>query len=233
MKSKNALTCPSRTSVSGDVTLRPSCSSWRSQLETVGRPLEHTPSNEGEITTYQHNSLEPQVGFNFENVCWVEITWNPIDSRWDAVRPAGQNYNCDIDTRGLPTREQWGHIDGQPEEEPSTSEPRTPAPSETSGDDNEDSESDQEEPETNEIAQTAESLHITEPERPYLEPSDRTNPTHPQEQEEEYPHDDQVNGSRGTSEEDPHKEDHQEDHEEDHQEEGSLTQGDCRVGEQD
>ncbi|KAH9014841.1 hypothetical protein EDB85DRAFT_1899021 [Lactarius pseudohatsudake] len=104
------------------------------------------------------------VEFNFENVCWVEITWNPINSQWDAVRPAGRSYNCDIDTRGLPTREQWGHIDGRPEEEPSTSEPRTPAPSETSGDDNEDSESDQEEPETNEIAQTAESLHITEPE---------------------------------------------------------------------
>jgi len=92
----------------------------------------------------------------------VEVTWNPVDNRWDAVRPAGRNYNCDIDARNLPTREQWGRIDGQEDEEPSTSEPRTPAPSETSqeGDQSES----EDESEVAEIAQAAESLHIAEPE---------------------------------------------------------------------
>ncbi|KAH8991292.1 hypothetical protein EDB92DRAFT_1995091 [Lactarius akahatsu] len=102
------------------------------------------------------------VEFNFDNLCWVEITWNPVDNRYDAVRPAGRNYNCDIDARNLPTREEWGRIDGQPEEEPSTSEPRTPTPSETSGDDEETN--DDEESEVGEIIQTAESLRINEPE---------------------------------------------------------------------
>ncbi|KAH9030849.1 hypothetical protein EDB83DRAFT_2525871 [Lactarius deliciosus] len=109
-----------------------------------------------------HTDSAPyNVEFNFDNLCWVEITWNPIDNRFDAVRPAGRNFNCDIDSRGLPTREQWGQIDGQPEEEPSTSEPRTPAPSETSGDETSNNE---DEPEIEEVIQTAESLHLNEPE---------------------------------------------------------------------
>ncbi|KAH9030777.1 hypothetical protein EDB85DRAFT_2146507 [Lactarius pseudohatsudake] len=103
------------------------------------------------------------VEFNFENVCWVEIMWNPIDNRWDVVRPAGRNFNCDIDARGLPNREQWGQIDGRPEEEPSTSEPRTPAPSKTSREDDQ-TEADDEESEVAAVTQTAELLHITEPE---------------------------------------------------------------------
>ncbi|KAH8978762.1 hypothetical protein EDB92DRAFT_2119081 [Lactarius akahatsu] len=108
------------------------------------------------------------VEFNFDNLCWVEITWNPIENRYNAVRPAGRNYNCDIDARNLPTREEWGRIDGQPEEEPSTSEPRTPAPSETS-EDNEETDND-EESEVGEIIQTAESLRINEPENIEVHP---------------------------------------------------------------
>ncbi|KAH9160217.1 hypothetical protein EDB89DRAFT_1915035 [Lactarius sanguifluus] len=26
------------------------------------------------------------VEFNFENVCWTEVTWNPIDNRWDVTQ---------------------------------------------------------------------------------------------------------------------------------------------------
>ncbi|KAH8976831.1 hypothetical protein EDB92DRAFT_1823119, partial [Lactarius akahatsu] len=107
------------------------------------------------------------VEFNFDHLCWVEITWNPIDNRYDAVRPIGRNYNCDIDSRNLPTRAEWGCIDGQPEEEPSTSEPRTPAPSETSGDDEE---TNDEESEVGDIIQTAESLRINEPENIEIHP---------------------------------------------------------------
>ncbi|KAH8998380.1 hypothetical protein EDB83DRAFT_2534102 [Lactarius deliciosus] len=75
---------------------------------------------------------------------------------------SGRNYNCNIDARGLPTREQWGRIDGQPEEEPSTSEPRTPAPSETSGEEETSNAGD--ESEIEDVVQTAESLRINEPE---------------------------------------------------------------------
>ncbi|KAH8981478.1 hypothetical protein EDB92DRAFT_1953103 [Lactarius akahatsu] len=67
-----------------------------------------------------------------------------------------------------PSQQQCGRIDGQPEEEPSTSEPRTPAPSETSGDDDEETNDD--ESEVDNIVQTAESLRLNEPENIEIHP---------------------------------------------------------------
>ncbi|KAH9015692.1 hypothetical protein EDB85DRAFT_1898580 [Lactarius pseudohatsudake] len=127
---------------------------------------------------YQCNSLEWPGGENIEETLDTssishqdppDIDQSNLTSTtsagWDVVRPAGRNYNCDIDSRGLPNREQWGRIDGHPEEEPSTSEPRTPAPSETSGEDDQmEDDEEEDEPEVAAITQTAESLHITEPE---------------------------------------------------------------------
>ncbi|KAH9180282.1 hypothetical protein EDB89DRAFT_1900224 [Lactarius sanguifluus] len=51
----------------------------------------------------------------FKHICWVEVTWNPIDNWWDTVRPAGPSYNCNIDARNVPIHTQWGRIDGTPE----------------------------------------------------------------------------------------------------------------------
>ncbi|KAH9059802.1 hypothetical protein EDB87DRAFT_1577340 [Lactarius vividus] len=87
------------------------------------------------------------VEFNFDHLCWVEVTWNPVDHRWDVVRPAGPNYHCNINIRDIPTdRNSWGCIDGQTKE--SESESQTPEESE-----NEQS-----------LVQQAESLRIQEPE---------------------------------------------------------------------
>ena len=52
------------------------------------------------------------VEFNFAHVCWVETTWNPIDRRWDVIRPLGPQYQCDI-YEPIPHVSDWGPLDGQ------------------------------------------------------------------------------------------------------------------------
>ncbi|KAH9031268.1 hypothetical protein EDB84DRAFT_1562286 [Lactarius hengduanensis] len=124
------------------------------------------------------------VEFNFEHSCWVEVTWNPIDNRWDAVRPAGRNYNCDIDARNLPVGTNWGPIDGAPTEDPSTSEPHTEAPSEEGESENEHTTDDQEsDGETNQLVQRAELLHIDEPEVIRINPPEMATETITREEE--------------------------------------------------
>ncbi|KAI9436903.1 hypothetical protein H4582DRAFT_2077903 [Lactarius indigo] len=78
---------------------------WRERGEDTGYFVEFNGPNR----------FRP-VEFNFEHLCWTEVTWNPIDHRWDIVRPAGRNYNCDIDARELNSRADYGPIDGQAQE---------------------------------------------------------------------------------------------------------------------
>ncbi|KAH9016609.1 hypothetical protein EDB84DRAFT_1443062 [Lactarius hengduanensis] len=123
------------------------------------------------------------IEFNFKHSCWVEVTWNPIDNHWDAIRLAGRNYNCDIDAQNLPVGTNWGPIDGAPTEEPSTSEPRTPAPSEGSESEHtSDQESEEEDNETSQLVQQAESLHINEPEVIHINPPEMATETITQEE---------------------------------------------------
>ena len=48
------------------------------------------------------------VEFNFAHACWVETTWNPIDRRWDVIRPLGPQYQCDI-YEPIPHVSEWCH----------------------------------------------------------------------------------------------------------------------------
>src|SRR5258707_13064802 len=61
------------------------------------------------------------VEFNFLRVCWVEVTWNPIDQRWDHVRPLGPQYQCEIRDPPPPLTE-WGRVDGEEEESSESNE---------------------------------------------------------------------------------------------------------------
>ncbi|KAH9025153.1 hypothetical protein EDB85DRAFT_2149956 [Lactarius pseudohatsudake] len=53
------------------------------------------------------------VEFNFDHICWAEVAWNPPLQRWDVNRPAGPEFRCDIDRCKIPSREDWGRLDGQ------------------------------------------------------------------------------------------------------------------------
>ncbi|KAH9041971.1 hypothetical protein EDB85DRAFT_1886021 [Lactarius pseudohatsudake] len=53
------------------------------------------------------------VEFNFKHICWAEVAWNPPLQRWDINRPAGSEFHCDIDRREIPSRKNWGQLDGQ------------------------------------------------------------------------------------------------------------------------
>ncbi len=64
------------------------------------------------------------VEFNHNFVCWTEVTWNAPNNRWDIVRPAGPDYQCDIFKDEVQTVGQVGLIDRQP-----APTPRTPVPS--------------------------------------------------------------------------------------------------------
>ncbi|KAH9039631.1 hypothetical protein EDB85DRAFT_2141138 [Lactarius pseudohatsudake] len=53
------------------------------------------------------------VEFNFDHICWAEVAWNPPLQRWDVNRPAGSEFHCDIDRHEIPSREDWGRLNGQ------------------------------------------------------------------------------------------------------------------------
>ncbi|KAH9040495.1 hypothetical protein EDB85DRAFT_2173781 [Lactarius pseudohatsudake] len=53
------------------------------------------------------------VEFNFDHICWAKVAWNPPLQRWDVNRPAGSEFCCDINRREIPSREDWGRLDGQ------------------------------------------------------------------------------------------------------------------------
>ncbi|KAH9166200.1 hypothetical protein EDB89DRAFT_1910854 [Lactarius sanguifluus] len=139
--------------------------------------------------------------------------WNPIDNRWDVVRPTGRSYNCDIDAREVPDRAQWGHINGTPGTEPSESKSQDEEESEEDG---------QEEGSSlgavgGQIIQRAESLCIDKPEIIQIQApdmaTDQTNQTH---QANEVQHDhcqgNHSSASRGADSQkvDPWPEDHRE-----------------------
>ncbi|KAI9434487.1 hypothetical protein H4582DRAFT_2176304 [Lactarius indigo] len=130
--------------------------SWRERQEETGYFVE-----------FNGPSRFCPVEFNFDHLCWVEVTWNPIDSQWDAVRPAGPRYRCDIDARELNTRSDWGPIDGQLREH-STGEVVTEEGSELSQEESEGRDPNQTETSGGAIQdlliERAESAHITEPE---------------------------------------------------------------------
>ncbi len=64
------------------------------------------------------------VEFNHNFMCWMEITWNAPQHRWDVERPTRPDYHCDIFKDEVVTAGQVGPIDRQ-----SLPTPRTPAPS--------------------------------------------------------------------------------------------------------
>ncbi|KAH9009809.1 hypothetical protein EDB84DRAFT_1570984 [Lactarius hengduanensis] len=71
------------------------------------------------------------VEFNFERHCWVELKWDHSADKYKAVQPAHDVLQCNILASEVTTRDQWGPIDGQPEEEEHARSPtpKTPAPS--------------------------------------------------------------------------------------------------------
>ena len=61
------------------------------------------------------------VEFNFAHACWVEVTWNPIDRRWDCICPLHPRYQCEI-LYPVPPVNKWGPLDGAENTEPQTVE---------------------------------------------------------------------------------------------------------------
>ena len=77
-------------------------------------------------------------------MCWVETTWNPIDWRWDVIRPLGPQYQCDI-YEPIPHISDWGPLNGQEVSQgPNTTHAST-------------------DPVVTDLALAAESIHIYEP----------------------------------------------------------------------
>ena len=71
------------------------------------------------------------VDFNFEHTCWCEVRYDAGCDQIQAHRIAPEDLGCDIYTRDLVHRDQWGQIDGQPTDNSDTeATPKTPAPSE-------------------------------------------------------------------------------------------------------
>ncbi|KAH9056602.1 hypothetical protein EDB87DRAFT_1824103 [Lactarius vividus] len=100
--------------------LLPRSPPWCLPLENVGPLFNPTPWKEEEAAMYPSFSSEKHIGENTET---MKVTWNPVDNCWDAIRPAGPNYRCNINIRDIPTDQNlWGHIDGQAEESESKSQ---------------------------------------------------------------------------------------------------------------
>ena len=57
------------------------------------------------------------VEFHFVQACWVEVIWNPIDRRWDCIRPLNPRYQCEIPYPAPPVAE-WGPLNGEEDTEP-------------------------------------------------------------------------------------------------------------------
>ena len=99
-------------------------------------------------------------------MCWTEITWNTPEALWEVVRPTGPNYRCDIFEDEVWTAGQVGPIDGQP-----IIQPRTPAPSTASEEEEADEGSDDtiesgaagNTTEEHQLVELAESIHILPP----------------------------------------------------------------------
>ncbi|KAH9063689.1 hypothetical protein EDB83DRAFT_2519849 [Lactarius deliciosus] len=74
---------------------------------------------------------EYPVEFNFDRVCWCELKWDHREDKYEVIKPTSDAFNCNILASEAATREQWGPIDGQPEEETHdrSPTPKTPAPS--------------------------------------------------------------------------------------------------------
>ena len=77
------------------------------------------------------------VEFHFAQVCWVEITWNPIDQCWDVLCPLHPRYQCKI-PYPVPPVVEWGPLDG--EEDTEQQELAEPTPQQAASDTTEDSE---------------------------------------------------------------------------------------------
>ena len=113
------------------------------------------------------------IEFHFAQVFWVEITWNPIDRRWDAIHPLHPRYQCKI-PYPVPPIIEWGPPDGEADTEPQ--EPEESAQQQAVSDTTEDSEELEcsghsptpqthasMDPVITDLAIAAESIHIHEP----------------------------------------------------------------------
>ena len=104
------------------------------------------------------------VEFNFAHTCWVEITWNPIDRRWDVIRPLGPQYQCNI-YEPIPHVSDWGPLDGQeapnkPSDDSHSTSEHTSQGEVSQGPNTTHASTD---PVVTDLALAAESIHIYEP----------------------------------------------------------------------
>ena len=79
------------------------------------------------------------VEFNFAHACWVEVTWNPIDRRWDCICPLHPRYQCEI-PHPVPPVAEWGPLDGAEDTEPQETEEAPPQAESDTTEDSEESE---------------------------------------------------------------------------------------------
>ena len=136
---------------------------WRTVRESTGYFIDNP------TRPYRYYPIE----FHFAQACWVEITWNPIDRRWDIIRPLHPHYQCEIPYPVPPVIE-WGPLDGAEEMEPQ--EPAEVAPQQVESDTTKDSEGSEHsgrsltpqthtstDPIITDLTIAAESIHIHEP----------------------------------------------------------------------
>ena len=65
------------------------------------------------------------VEFHFAQVCWVEVTWNPIDRCWDVIQPLHPHHQCEI-LYPVPPVIEWGPLDKEEDTKPQASVEEAP-----------------------------------------------------------------------------------------------------------